>query len=188
MGNTIGALVGVFQAEQQAKAMQYNEKVTKMAAAQEKVRAARIAEEGWRKDQAAISEGRAQFGAAGVDVTEGSPLAWEIDSITQAAMTKATVLDEGEANAVNLRNQAKLYKWQAKQTRTMSYINVGVAVVADVATMGMGSMAGIGAGGGLLMSMAGSKAPQTSFPSGTNVPVGPVQRSPGSSIPRINER
>jgi len=144
----MGALMGVLQAELQGqvKEKQATESIYQAGAA--RTQAGKVAEQQSSRDRAILGLQRARFARAGVSLDTGSPLAVMVSSATEAAMNKANILRKGDLAFYQLHNQADMLTWEAKVGRKLSYLNVGLSLVADAASA-------FGIGGGQVSQQAG---------------------------------
>ena len=116
-------------AEAQAQQQRYQAKLAKNQAINA-VNAAKVEadnrRESFRRQMAAQ---RAIVGASGVMPGEGTTLLIETDQAEQAALDIARVKYAGDVRSTVYQSEAKLLKWQAKNTMRQGYIAAGASLL-----------------------------------------------------------
>lgn len=133
MSSTTGAIMGIIQAEMDGQVKERNAQMAKWEAGSALTQAGIAARQQWQKDRYTIGMARAKYARAGVSLDTGSPLSMELAQAHAAASNRANIMYRGQYAATSLRNRAALEKWSADTGRTFSYINLGAAIISDVA-------------------------------------------------------
>jgi hypothetical protein len=133
MSSTTGAIMGIIQAEMEGQVKERNAQMAKWEAGSALTQAGIAARQQWQKDRFAMGMARAKYARAGVSLDSGSPLTMELSNTHAAITNRANIMYKGEYEATSLRNRAALEKWSADTGRTFSYINLGAAIISDVA-------------------------------------------------------
>jgi hypothetical protein len=179
----MGALMGILQAEIQAKIKekQAHESIYQAGAA--RTQSGKAAQQQSARDRAVLGLQRAKFARAGVSLDTGSPLTVMVDSATEAALNKANILHKGDLAYFQLHNQADMLQAEANIGRDLSYMNLAFSVASDV----LGAYTG-GATGQYqsqqFQGASGSGSPSSGYEA---YRVGERQDYSGYSLPRVNE-
>lgn len=135
--------------EAQAKAISYQKKQANINAKQARDSAAVAAEIAHERHQRVLAAQRVALGASGVTTTEGSALLVQMDAAEQAALEEGRIRAAGATAATGLDNQAKLYKYNARETRRAGAIGAGTSLIGGTvrAYSAYAGASGTGAGG-----------------------------------------
>lgn len=139
--------------EAQARAIDYQKKQQRINAKQAQDAAQAAADIAHERHQRVLASQRAALGASGVTTTEGSALLVQMDAAEQAALEEGRIRAAGQTAATGLENQAKLFAYNARETRRAGYIAAGTSLLGGTAKA-YGAYAGSTGAGGTTGTMA----------------------------------
>lgn len=128
----IGGLVqayGQVQAGEAAqRAYEFNANQAEQNAAQAQLIAAQDERQTRILGRKALGSMRAAYGASGVTL-EGSPMDVLAESAAQAELDALNIKFSGETKATNLRNQAKILRYQGGQAKSAGYLSASATLL-----------------------------------------------------------
>lgn len=128
LGSAVSAAGSIASGQAQAAASDYNTKILKQRATQERDAAAAEASDYRRGESRKMAATRAARGVSGVTM-EGSPLAVDDATIREVALGASRLKYKGDIAARRLEDEAKLEKQRGKMAKTTSYFQAGSSLL-----------------------------------------------------------
>lgn len=131
---TAGGLysIGVKQQLYRAQARAYE------ADAETSEQATALDVERYRKTaESALSSMRASYAKSGVELSSGSPLEVMAESAGQAELDAKIIQWQGDVQAINLRNQARMTRYQARNSFVSDLLGLGGSLLAQGGNMAL---------------------------------------------------
>ena len=129
----ISAAGAIKMSQAQATAARYNAQVNEQNAQIAEAQGAAAAEAQSREAQRRIGAAVAQYGAAGVDLSTGSPADVLAESVRNATLDNLTLKYNYKLRALGFRNQANLDYMSADASRQAGYFSAAGALVGGAA-------------------------------------------------------
>ena len=134
------------QARTQRKLTDVNAKNMEFDAKAKQRDAANAAHSQRAEGERLLARQRALYGAAGVDVSSGSPLMLQVEQAGQIELQAQRTLYEGERQALKLNTEAELMRWSAKKNERLAKKGLYISVATGAGAVAGGAMAGSGNG------------------------------------------
>jgi hypothetical protein len=129
---------GQYQSGQAQKAAyNYNAQVAESEAGVARAGAAREEEVHRAKLQRMLGTQRALYGAAGVDITSGSPLLTMMSTAEEGEREAEFIKYGGEVEATRALNEGRIGRFQAKQASTAGKIGAGSTFLTGLGSAGL---------------------------------------------------
>lgn len=132
LGSAVSAFGAIAQANAQAKAAEFNQKVAENQA-KFALEAGQVEEQNKRMEtNALIGQQRAIQSASGVDINVGSPIDVRVSSQILGELDALTIRTNAQAKAAALRDQATLYGMEADASQLAGWINATSSILSGV--------------------------------------------------------
>jgi len=129
---------GQYQSGQAQKgAYDYNARIAEQEAGVARVGAAREEEVHRAKLQRMLGTQKALYGAAGVDITSGSPLLTLMSTAEEGEREAEYIKYGGEVSATEKLNEARLARYYGKQAKTAGTIGAGSTFLTGLGSAGL---------------------------------------------------
>lgn len=134
LGGAVGAASALASGQQQGAVAEYNAKVAAAEADATKQATIDAEEEHRRKASALLSQQRATYAAAGVDL-EGSPLDVMSQTAAMAERDAIRIRNSGTVQELQARSQSAVDNLSARSARTSSYWKAGSSLLTGVSSL-----------------------------------------------------
>lgn len=134
-GSAVGAAGSIAQGQAQQDAAEYNQRVLKMQADQEREAANAEALDYKRQEHRKLASAQAARGAAGVAVGSGSPLLVDEATVREIALGTSRISYGGNVKRSNLLNEAELERVKGENAMTAAYWGAGSSLLSGFSSI-----------------------------------------------------
>lgn len=135
-GIVTGVLGNLSAGRAQRDQADYQAEIAQQQAGYERAASESEADEFLRSQRRLLATARARRGGSGVDLTSGSPLLVDEDTIDEIAFQTARIRHGGEVQATRLEQGAQLRRAQGKAAQRASYFRAGSSLLTGASEFG----------------------------------------------------